>query len=157
MRTGRPRIDLSAYAHLVGVLPDSEVARMAGCTRQTVRNHRIRPSSGMPTTRAPNLPKYRHLMGVVPDSEVARMAGCHLRTVWKYRHSLGIPSTRLLSPFRRFRWAFGRIPDVVISRLARLPRAQWSHSTSYARASGYPTRRIKGWPGFTFRRSREAI
>lgn len=162
MRTGRPRIDLSAYTHLFGVVPDREIAKLAGCTDQTVRNHRARyPNQSTP--HAPpgrptlDLSRYTHLMGVLSDSEIAKVAGCHRRTIYRHRRSLGIPSIRLLSPFRRLRWAFGRLPDIIIARLARLPRKKWGNATAYAIAVGCPTRRLKGWPGFTFRRSREAL
>ncbi len=79
-----------AFDHLLGKLPDSEIAKMACCRKQSVEWRRKK----LGIDRAPPKPHpvspFLELLGKVPDSEIAAKAGCSRSTVGSYRRRLGI-------------------------------------------------------------------
>lgn len=112
---------LEPYAHLIGTVPDKEIAEQAGVTAENVRTYRIR--RGIPaawrgetsselagkletkaargrssrrhrkvSSRPSRLDPYRHLLGEVPDRELADMAGVSAENVRSYRVRRGIPA-----------------------------------------------------------------
>ena len=117
-RSARPS-KLDPFMDKVGVLPDREVAEMAGVTSENVRAFRKRrgiPAGwrGESTPRAPALAKpmpkrrrpsskpakprkskldpFMDQVGVVPDAQVAELAGVSAENVRAFRKRRGIPA-----------------------------------------------------------------
>jgi hypothetical protein len=109
---------LDSCAHMIGTLPDKEVAEKAGVTAENVRTYRIRRSipaawrgetledlarkqSARTKGKRPSAPKQRkprasrldpwkHLLGELPDKQLAEMAGVSAENVRSYRLRRGI-------------------------------------------------------------------
>ena len=116
--TSSRKSKLDACAHLIGTLPDKEVAEQTGVTAENVRTWRIR--RGIPATwrgetqedlarkqsarskgrkraapkqrrpRPSRLDPWRHLLGEMPDKQLAEMAGVSAENVRSYRLRRGI-------------------------------------------------------------------
>ncbi len=88
MRMGRPS-KLDRYKDKLGVLPDEEVAELAGVSMKTVFDYRGR----LGLQRVPlkkkiyrrRIDPYIHMLGTVPDDEIAKLSGLSVSTVRKYR------------------------------------------------------------------------
>src|SRR5581483_9764527 len=76
----------------LGKRPDREIAKLAGCSIESVRRERARRKIGphRPTLRWTD--KLVALLGKRPDAEVARIAGCSINAVEIERCRLGIPA-----------------------------------------------------------------
>jgi hypothetical protein len=100
-RARRTRLD--AHVHLIGVVSDAEVARLAGVTAANVRAWRVR--RGVPAAprtaemasagvrrRGPRsaIEPFEHLVGKVPDVEIARLADVSLSAAVQFRRRRGI-------------------------------------------------------------------
>lgn len=93
---------LHEHFHLLGGVPDAEVARKANVSVRTVASYRARHkiagysgprrSSSGPRHRPSKLDAYVHLLGRVPDRVVMREAGVSLNAVRNYRNKHGIPA-----------------------------------------------------------------
>lgn len=82
-RRGPTPVDLSDYAHLIGDLPDAEVARQAKCTPDTVRRYRIRH----------NLDRYERRVDLSRyDDVIVRLRGTQQRQAFADEHCVS-PST----------------------------------------------------------------
>ncbi len=80
------------HGHLLGVLPDAEIAKRAGVSTFTVsvaRRKRGIRSSRRAWAPAPELAP---LLGLLPDGEVARRAGVSRFMVIAARRNVGIPA-----------------------------------------------------------------
>jgi len=95
---GMAKSKLDPFVHLLGNTPDSEVAKLAGCSRERVRQ--VREVKGIPLAcdkgwwaRKPQAvyDAVAALAGTLSDVEVARRAGCSATIVQKYRRKHGIP------------------------------------------------------------------
>ena len=99
-RPGSKDRHLEAHRHLLGTIPDSEVANKAGVSVRTVAafraRHGISGFSGkrrVPEVRRgrrSHIDEYAHLLGSVADQEIARMAGVSPSAVRNYRHKRGL-------------------------------------------------------------------
>lgn len=109
---------LDSCVHLIGTLPDKEVAEQAGVTAENVRTYRIRraipaawrgetstdlarkqtartrgkkrPAPKQRKPRPSKLDPWKHLLGEVPDKQLAEMAGVSAENVRSYRLRRGI-------------------------------------------------------------------
>ncbi len=120
-RSKRRKSKLDPYMDKVGVVPDREVAELAGVSSENVRAFRKRrgipaswrgegkapasaaskpkpkPTAAAPAKRAPKprrgkLTPYRELVGILTDSRVAQMADTAAQNVRAYRLRHGIPA-----------------------------------------------------------------
>ncbi len=92
------------HQHLLGVVPDSDVAKKAGVSVRTVASYRSR--NGVPGYTGPRRPSakrrprtsridpFQKLLGTVPDRVVAEQAGVSLNAVRNYRVKRGIQAAR---------------------------------------------------------------
>ncbi|MBN1336433.1 MAG: hypothetical protein JXB39_10775 [Deltaproteobacteria bacterium] len=104
---------LDAYVDKIGMVPDAEVAALAGVTRDAVRKWRERHGVPLPTVapepsrtakhpaepvkakeRTSTLDAFADKIGVLQDAEVAAMAGVARSTVVFYRKTRGIPPAK---------------------------------------------------------------
>lgn len=89
---------LDPFIHLLGTTPDADVARLAGCSRERVRQVRgihnilLPPENrGKHNLLAPAVYEaLARLAGTLTDAETARQAGCSERLVGNYRRQHGI-------------------------------------------------------------------
>jgi transcriptional regulator with XRE-family HTH domain len=114
----RRRSSIDAYAHLLGVRSDADVARLAGVTASGVFQYRatrgipgykrgsVETEQRVPTASAPDaqpahalafakpspLRDHEELLGTLPDSEVARRLGMSAMAVSSYRRRKRIPA-----------------------------------------------------------------
>ncbi|MFZ5476902.1 MAG: helix-turn-helix domain-containing protein [Myxococcota bacterium] len=115
------RSSIDPYVHLLGTVPDSEIAAMAGVTREAVTKLRARrgiPGFGTaapvnqspgpsvvveapapaevppPSRRASKLDAFRDIVGVLSDAEVAARSGVSAEGVRMFRKRNGIPAAR---------------------------------------------------------------
>jgi len=95
---GMAKSKLDPFVHLLGVTPDADIARLAGCSRERVRQ--VRYVKGIPLGKVRGwhnlLPQAAYdavadLAGTLSDLEVAQRAGCSATIVQKYRRKHGIP------------------------------------------------------------------
>lgn len=124
-RSGSKDVQIEAYFHLLGKVPDSEVARMSGVSVRTVASYRARNDIGGydgPRRRPPprgdrrsKVGAYDDLLGLVPDRVVAQIAGMSLGAVRNYRVKKGI------APAGRMRMA--EIDRILAAHRAGGPRA----------------------------------
>jgi hypothetical protein len=113
-RQGSKDTQIEQYYHLLGSIPDSEVARLAEVSVRTVASYRARndiPGYSGPRRRPQarggrqsKLDDYAHLLGKLPDRVVAEEAGMSLGAVRNYRIKNDIP-------------AAGRMPRAEINRM----------------------------------------
>lgn len=113
-RSGSKDSQIEKFFHLLGNIPDSEVARLAGVSVRTVASYRSRNDIAGYTGprrrpqarggRQSKLDDYKHLLGKLPDRVVADEAGMSLGAVRNYRIKNDIP-------------AAGRMPKAEITRL----------------------------------------
>ncbi len=111
---GRPS-RITPFVHLIGVLPDREVAALANCTPANISMYRRRKqlpeappavSDGRrrpAVSRGSLLDAYASMIGVLPDAAVAEAAGCTAANVSLYRRRRGIPSSiahRVITPYQ---------------------------------------------------------
>ncbi|MFK7931511.1 MAG: hypothetical protein AB8H79_25250 [Myxococcota bacterium] len=93
---------LTEHFHLLGNVPDAEVAREAAVSVRTVASYRARhkiggysgprrTSSG-PRQRPSKIDSFAHLLGKVADRVVAQEASVSLNAVRNYRNKRGIPA-----------------------------------------------------------------
>ncbi|MEQ1570979.1 MAG: hypothetical protein ABMA64_35445 [Myxococcota bacterium] len=87
-------------AHLLGQVPDAEVAQRAGVSVRTIASYRSRHGldgyKGPRKRGADRMPRksrideFAHLVGQVPDRQVAEQAGVSLNAVrnWRMRHGV---------------------------------------------------------------------
>ena len=97
------RSKVGALRHLLGQIPDAEVAKQAGVSIEAVRMYRRRHAIagpqkeaavvGTPRRRKSALDPYFDLLGTVPDSEIAVMAGVTNENVRAYRRRHGIDAS----------------------------------------------------------------
>jgi hypothetical protein len=92
---------LDPYMHLLGNTGDSAIAKLAGCSRERVRQ--VRYARNIPIGEdlrkrgKPQLPPEVHetiarLAGTASDKQVGLQAGCSYHTVLKYRRDHGVPT-----------------------------------------------------------------
>ncbi|TVQ90051.1 MAG: hypothetical protein EA397_13925 [Deltaproteobacteria bacterium] len=106
-RKGGKPSKIDAYFDLLGTVPDSQVAELAGVTVNAVSNYRRRRSipafdpSADGSSKGPakstgrrrsKIEDYRELLGTVPDRVVAKKAGVTLNAVSNYRRRRNIPA-----------------------------------------------------------------
>jgi len=89
------------HAHLLGSVPDADVADKAGVSVRTIASFRARNliagykgprrrRSAIRTGRGSKVDAFVHLLGKVPDRVVAEQAGVSLNAVRAYRTRMGI-------------------------------------------------------------------
>ena len=83
----RYRLNWAGIEHLLGKVPDGDVARRLGASVYAVR--RMRRVLGVRRFRMTE--RVRRLLGRHPDGVVARMTGASRMTVWRTRRDEGIP------------------------------------------------------------------
>lgn len=102
---------LERHQHLLGTIPDHEVAQAADLSTSAVGRYRrsqgiaayqgykfgTRRRRNEPTTRPSKLEAFQHLLGRVPDSEVAALAGMTTEGVRIYRKRKGIEARKVRS------------------------------------------------------------
>ncbi len=108
VRTGSKDGQLAALTHLLGRVPDSEIARSAGVSVRTVASYRARNNiigydgpRRRPTTRgrrASRVDDFRPLLGVVPDRVVADIASMSLGAIRNFRIKLGVEAAGRMGP-----------------------------------------------------------
>jgi hypothetical protein len=81
----------------LGELPDEEIARLAGVSRETVRARRV--ARGIPAA-ASKLAKYDALLGTMPDARIAEASGSRVSSVCRRRLALGKAPFRAHKPYR---------------------------------------------------------
>ncbi|OIK39514.1 hypothetical protein [Citrobacter koseri] len=95
------RKKMASVCHLLGVVPDDEIARSLGVRPSTVARWRraaqIRPAP-KPRKKRSQVDAYRHLLGVVSDVELAAQANVSPSTVAAWRRAAGLPPVRPLVP-----------------------------------------------------------
>ena len=149
---------LKKHRHLIGVTPDRELARIIGCSRATIWKYRQEHGieavpRQFPQSRRKDLSGVKHLIGVATDREVAKAAGCCTIVVRKYRQKHGIPTSKgIPSPFRRLKWAFGRIPDVTLARIVGYRGRDTTRAIHFSNSNRLPRLKIKDWAGVIFPR-----
>ena len=97
-RPGSKDALIEPHRHLLGKIPDPEVAELAGVAHRTIVKYRklrsIPPYSGPRTTKAggrkSKIDAYKHLLGVEHDRVVAMKAGVTVNAVRNYRTKRGI-------------------------------------------------------------------
>jgi 5-methylcytosine-specific restriction endonuclease McrA len=89
----RKKINWEKYDHLLGCMPDAEMASEIGCSDSAVRERRTRLGI-LPNFQLIDLSSCESWLGVISDRALAEKAGCSPKTISKYRNKLGI------SPFR---------------------------------------------------------
>lgn len=119
-RHGSKDSQIEQFFHLLGKIPDSEVARLAEVSVRTVASYRARNDIAgyegprrRPQARGgrqSKLDDYKHLLGKLPDRVVAEEAGMSLGAVRNYRIKNDIP-------------AAGRMPRSEIKKLLTELRA----------------------------------
>lgn len=98
------RSPLNGHEHLLGTVPDSELATRFGMAVGSVANYRrrkkipaFRRSSSPGSPRAAHVPRkskmdaFRNLVGTMPDAAVATRAGVSSATVSAYRRNHNLP------------------------------------------------------------------
>lgn len=123
---------IDAFADLLGTMPDSAIAAMAGVTGDAVKHYRrhrgidryVAPARSAPeqapAVTAPTEPEripaapppdavnpleaFRDDLGTVADQVIADLAGVHHAVVGRYRRKLGIKA------YTGFRWVAGQAP-----------------------------------------------
>jgi len=86
-----PPSKLARYQHLLGKIPDAEIARRAGLSGVAVSAMRRRRGiARFETERRPWAAKARLMLGKVSDAEIARRVGVIPMSVSRLRHELGI-------------------------------------------------------------------
>ncbi len=100
-RPGSKDYLLAPVFHMLGKVPDREIAKMAGVSMRTVANYRSRHKIpgfrgiyNKPRPRRSKIDPYVHLVGKVPDRVVAEKAGVTPNAVRNYRVKHGIMSNR---------------------------------------------------------------
>lgn len=102
-RPGSKDNAIERHLHLLGMIPDAEVAKLAGVSVRTIASYRARnriegyrgprrrpaPRGG----RQSKLDNYRAMLGVVPDRVVAEEAAMSLGAVRNYRIKHNIPAS----------------------------------------------------------------
>jgi hypothetical protein len=83
----KPFIGRAFYEHLLGIVPDIEIAKKYKITASSVRQARLR--RGIP--RVPRRIDYEHLLGVIPAPVIAKMYGVTKAAVHYERQKRGIP------------------------------------------------------------------
>jgi len=99
-RPGSKDAQIEPHRHLLGKVPDPEVAELAGVAQRTIAHYRkmrgIPGYSGPRTTKAggrkSKIDAYQHLLGVEHDRVVAMKAGVTINAVRNYRTKRGIPA-----------------------------------------------------------------
>lgn len=82
---------LARHQHLLGKLPDTEIARRAGVSGVAVGAMRQRRGiARFQPERRPWAAKARPMLGKVPDAEIAGRVGVLAVNVWRLRNELGI-------------------------------------------------------------------
>ena len=108
-RPGSKDVQIQPYVHLLGTVPDSEVAEQAGVSVRTIASYRSRKGipgyngprkrRAPPTSRKSKIDAYADQLGQVPDRVIAEKAGVTLNAVRNYRTKRGIPAAgRASSP-----------------------------------------------------------
>jgi len=92
------------HRHLLGVVPDADVAKKAGVSVRTVASYRSRNNvpgytgprrpSAKRRPRTSRIDPFQKLLGTVPDRVVAEQAGVSLNAVRNYRVKRGIQAAR---------------------------------------------------------------
>ncbi|MFT5458209.1 MAG: hypothetical protein ACI9K2_004714, partial [Myxococcota bacterium] len=102
-RAGSKSHLVEAYGHMLGKVPDAEVAKLAKVSTRTVAAYRARhkivgydrwsdPKRERKQNRGSRIDPFRELVGVKPDSEVAKLAGVSPQAVRNFRAKNGIPA-----------------------------------------------------------------
>jgi len=100
-RPGSKDHRILAHAHLLGRVPDADIAEKAGVSVRTIASFRARNliagykgprrrRSAIRAGRGSKVDAYMHLLGKVPDRVVAEQAGVSLNAVRAYRTRMGI-------------------------------------------------------------------
>jgi hypothetical protein len=125
VRPGSQDSRILTHYHLLGHVPDAEVARMSGVSIRTIASYRARHGisgySGprrrpeIRGRRESRLEDHRDVLGTLPDRVVADLVGMSLGAVRNYRVKHAIPAAGRISQ-RRI--------DAHLSRLANKPTAK---------------------------------
>ncbi len=99
-RPGSKDALIEPHRHLLGKVPDPEVAELAGVAQRTIAHYRklrgipgyAGPRSHKGGGRKSKIDAYQHLLGVAHDREVALKAGVTVNAVRNYRTKRGIPA-----------------------------------------------------------------
>jgi hypothetical protein len=103
------RTSLDRFEHLLGVLPDATVARLAGAKPRSVTAYRRRndiptllqsQSVDLPRARRSSITPFVHLIGLLGDAEIAKKAGVVEGAITGFRRRHGIPRLRELQRLR---------------------------------------------------------
>jgi hypothetical protein len=105
-RHGKGVTDWSVWDARLGTLPDNKLAKLAGCSEDTLINRRRRLGIQPFTQRDIDWAKWDAELGRATDQDIAQKIGCTVKTVERRRGKLGIASYR--DSGRR-----GRIPDKI--------------------------------------------
>ncbi|MEO0602943.1 MAG: hypothetical protein AAF211_15995, partial [Myxococcota bacterium] len=97
-RPGSKDALIEPHRHLLGKVPDPEVAELAGVAQRTIAHYRkLRgipgysgPRSNKGGGRKSKIDAFQHLLGVAHDREVAMKAGVTVNAVRNYRTKRGI-------------------------------------------------------------------
>jgi len=98
-RGGKPKLDWAKITPLLGKVPDNQLAKRFGCSRERIRQERallgipMAPLSMREIGRKPQYEWYRvqHLLGKEVDTVIAQILGCSASTVYSHRKQKGIP------------------------------------------------------------------
>lgn len=146
-RAGSKDSQIEQSYHLLGKVPDSEVARLAGVSVRTLASYRARngiPGYVGPRRRPPprgrresKVDDFAPLLGRVPDRVVADIAGMSLGAVRNFRIKKDIP-------------AAGRLPAGEIARIVERYRTRGAadpeaHPPSAPHASARGAATVRAW------------
>lgn len=132
---------------LLGRLPDAEVARRAGCTKDTVVSERRRRGIAPLHRQKPPIEwteAMLALLGTATDAEVGLDLGLHKNNVGVKRRMLGIPSYYpQRGGRRRFQWT-----ERALSLLGRLADGMVARRLGVGKVVVVTERRLRGIPSF---------
>jgi DNA-binding transcriptional MerR regulator len=151
-RNGSKDDQIEKLFHLLGKVPDSEVARLADVSVRTVASYRARNGidgykgprrrPAPRGRRASKLEDYRSMLGKLPDRVVAEEAGMSLGAVRNFRVKHDIP-------------AAGRMPRSEIERLTQMLRKMVGSAEASDAPVTKPSKRVEDGLLFEFGESQE--
>jgi hypothetical protein len=87
------KVEWAKVQHLLGKVPDTQIAARLGISNTVVRKHRLATArKSVERHKVIIWAAYDHLLGKMTDTELAYKIGCDRTTVSARRKKLGIPS-----------------------------------------------------------------
>lgn len=134
VRAGSKDAHLEAHLHVLGKVPDADVARLAKVSIRTVASYRARhgiPGYDGPRKRPParegrgsRVDDFHALLGIVPDRVVSDLAGMSLGAIRNFRIKAGVEAAGRMTPaeidaaVRAWRGEAPAVPEVPAARPA---------------------------------------